>query len=128
MSRRQIALFTILGFAFGAFVISAAIDRHSALADVLSLATFGIVFVAFACVLLATSGRKPGVGRRGIPRFFLVVFASFAVAFASAMLSGVLAMPWVGFRGFEILLGSEDWWVLPLFAIVAFPFVRKYLL
>jgi len=128
MPRRQLALLAVLALAFAIFVAFTASSEYWSLTDVLALAAFGVVFVIIAFILLATRGHEPVDGHRGLPRSFWVVFAWFGVAFASAMLMAVLAMPWVGFRGFQVLLGPDQWWVLPLLAAVAYPFVRKRLL
>ncbi len=128
MPRRQIALLAVLGTAFVVFVALAAKSEYWSVGDVLGLAGFGIVFVVVAFMTLVARGQQPVEGHRGMPRSFWVVFASFAAAFAIAMLLAVLAVPWVGYKGFEVLLGPDYWWVLPVLAAVAFPFVRRRLL
>ena len=128
MPYRQFTLLTILGIAFVIFVAFAATSEYWSVGDVLGLAVFGVLFVALATVLLAARGQQPVEGHRGMPRSFWVIFASFAAAFAIAMLLAVLAMPWVGYQGFEVLLGPDHWWALPVLAAVAFPFVRRRLL
>lgn len=128
MPRRQLALLAILALGFVVFITFATASEYWSLGDVLALAGFGVLFVILAFVLLATRGQEPVDGHRGMPRWFWVLFASFAVGFASCMLLGVLALPFVGFRGFELLFGSEYRWVLFVLAALAYPFVRKRLL
>ncbi|MCW5658421.1 MAG: hypothetical protein KIT60_12015 [Burkholderiaceae bacterium] len=126
MPRRQLALLAVLALGFALFVAFAATSEHWSLGDVVGLAAVGIVFVVFAFVLLATRGRQPVDGHRGMPRWYWVLFASFAAAFALSMLLSVLAMPFVGYRGFDLFFGSERWLLLVLAAAV-YPFVRKRL-
>ena len=128
MPRRQLAILAVLSLAFIGFVVSAALSEFWSVGDVLGLAAFGIIFVALAFVQIVVRGQQPVEGHHGMPRAFWLVFASFAVAFALELLLGVLAMPWFGYKSFELLLGTKYWWVLPLLAAVAFPFVRRRLL
>lgn len=128
MPRRQLALLALLALGFVVFVAFAAASEYWSLGDVLALAGFGVFFVILAIVLFSTRGQAPVAGHRGMPRGFWVLFASFAVGFALCMLFGVLALPFVGFRGFDLLFGSEYRWVVFVFAALAYPFVRKRLL
>ena len=128
MPTRQLILLSTMAIAFLAFVIFAAASPYWSVADVVGLAVFGLFFLLLAFVLLAVRGQDPVEGHRGFPRSYWVVFASLAGAFALAMLLSVLAMPWVGYRGFAVLLGGEHWWVLPVLAAVLYPFISRHLL
>jgi len=128
MPTRQLAILGLLALAFLGFVLFAATSPYWSTSDVIALAVFGVFFVLLAFFQLAVRGQQPVEGHRGLPRSFWVVFASFAAAFASAMLLGVLAMPFFGYQGFEFFLGQQSWWVLCILAALLYPFVRRRLL
>ena len=128
MPQRQIALVTSVALAFTLFVAFAASSEYWTKTDVVVLVVFGLFFTCLVFVLLALRGNKPVEGHRGLPRSFWVVFASFAAAFALAMLLSIVAMPWVGYGGFDFFFAPGSWWALLVLAAVAFPFVRKRLL
>lgn len=128
MPRRHIAILSVLTLAFAAFVVHAVSDPNWSPGDVLRLLGFSLFFVVLVALLLITRGSRPVEGQNGLPRGYWVVFASLVVAFVCAMLLSVLVMPWLGVRGFEFVFAPENWWVLPVLAAVAFPFVRRRLL
>jgi hypothetical protein len=128
MPSRQIALVFAVAIAFLVFVLFAVSSPYWSSADVVILAVFGLFFTGLVFVMLAVRGNKPVEGHRGLPRSYWVVFASFAAAFALAMLLSIAAMPWFGYGGFDFFFGSGSWWVLLVLAAVAFPFVRRRLL
>ena len=128
MPRRHTAILGVLLAAFCVFVAHAATDPNWSLGDVVGLLVFALFFVVLVSLLLITRGSRPVEGQHGFPRAYWVVFASFAAAFAGAMLLSVLVMPWLGFQGFVFVFAQENWWVLPVLAAAAFPFVRRRLL
>ena len=128
MSSRQIFLVIAVALAFFVFVLSGASNANSSVADIIAVSAFGLFFTGLVFVMLAARGNKPVEGHRGLPRLYWVVFASFATAFAVAMLLSIAALPWFGYGGFDFFFGSDAWWVLLALAAVAFPFVRRHLL
>ncbi len=128
MPTRQIALVLAVALAFLVFVLFAASSPYWSSTDVVVLAVFGIFFTCLVFVLLAVRGNNPVEGHRGLPRSYWVLFASFAAAFAMAMLLSIAAMPWFGYGGFNFFFGPGSWWVLLVLAAVAFPFVRRRVL
>ena len=128
MSSRQIFLVIAVALAFFVFVLFGASNPNSSVAEVIVMSVFGLFFTGLVFVMLAARGNKPVEGHRGLPRLYWVVFASFATAFAVAMLLSIAALPWFGYGGFDFFFGSDAWWVLLALAAVAFPFVRRHLL
>jgi hypothetical protein len=128
MSSRQIFLVIAVALAFFVFVLSGASNANSSVADIIAVSAFGLFFTGLVFVMLAARGNKPVEGHRGLPRLYWVVFASFATAFAVAMLLSIAALPWFGYGGFDFFFGSDAWWVLLALAAVAFPFIRRHLL
>jgi membrane-bound metal-dependent hydrolase YbcI (DUF457 family) len=93
------------------------------------MAVFSVLFFLITFISLLSRGNKPVEGHRGLPRSLWVLFASFATAFALAMLGSVLALPWLGYKGFDLLLGGEgNWWIVPALAAIAYPYVSRRLL
>jgi len=99
MQSRHIALLIFLALALCALAGTMAVSANSSMGDVLSFVGISICFAAVAFVSLRVRGNAPVDGYRGVRRSFWVVFASFAAAFAIALLLAVVAMPWVGYRG-----------------------------
>ncbi len=128
MPKRQLLLLMTLVAGLISFVGFAASDPYWSKSDVLGLSLFSIFFVALAFVVLVRRGQEPVEGHRGLPRSYWVVFASFSGAFVIALLLSVLAMPLVGFKGFEYLLGPDSWWVMLVLAAILYPFVQRRLL
>jgi len=129
MPCRQIALLIIAAVGLSALVMSGIFSPYWSIGDVLAMAAFSVVFLFIMFLTLLSRGKEPVDGHRGLPRSFWVLFASFASAFAFAMFGAVLVLPWVGFRGFDFLLGAEcSWFVLPVLAAIAYPFVKRKLL
>ena len=109
MPKRHLVLLLSLVAAFAGFIAFAALDSNWSVGDVLGLCVFAAFFVLLVLLLLRNP-RLKSCGRlsRFAPIKFWVVFASFAAAFALSMLLSVLAMPWLGFAGFEYLLGPRS--------------------
>lgn len=129
MPRRQIVLLSIAAVGLSVFVISGMLSPYCSIGDALAMTAFSAVFLFIMFLALLSRGKEPVDGHRGLPRFFWVLFASFASAFALAMFGAILALPWVGYRGFEFVLGAEGgWFVLPVLAAIAYPFVNRRLL
>ncbi len=93
--------------------------------NVLMQVTFGIVLVGVAVIgVLASKGSRK---KKGIIRAFKVLFASYALAFASWMLGSVLLLPIVGHKGFQLLDKPIFIYLLLGLALVISPFISKRL-
>lgn len=129
MPLRQIALLVIAAAGLSALVMSGLFSPYWSIGDVLAMAAFSVVFLFIMFLALLSRGKEPVDGHRGLPRSFWVLFASLASALVLAMFGAILALPWVGFRSFEFVLGAEGgWFVLPVLAAIAYPFVKRRLL
>ena len=93
--------------------------------NVLMQATFGIVLVGVAVIGVLAS--KGSTKKKGIIRAFKVLFASYALAFASWMLGSVLLLPIVGHKGFQLLDKPIFIYLLLGLALVISPFISKRL-
>jgi hypothetical protein len=126
MRTRHIVPVVAVAVAWLAFIFVASSWPNSSMIDIVALTAIGLFFTGLVFVMLISRGSKPVDGHRGLPRSFWVLFASFGVAWAPAMLLSIAAMPWVGTRGFDFFFDS--WWAFAALAAIAFPFVRRRLL
>ena len=128
MPIRQRILLAVVAVGLVAMVVSGSSSPNSSIGDVVFASFFSIIFFFIAFLTLKSRGEESAEGHRGLPRSVWVLFASFAAAFALAMLGAVLSMPWFGYRGFDLLLGGESgWFILPILAAIAFPIVNRRL-
>jgi hypothetical protein len=88
---------------------------------------FGASYIGIAVAAFVALGKRPVHGLFFLPRGVWVVVACWGIAFAALMLVSVLAMPWIGFKGFELMFGEWSWIAMVALAIVAYPIVRKRL-
>ena len=128
MPQSSSVLVAILAAAFLGFIIFGITSFGVSPADIAMMVGFGLVLVLSAYVALtAKRSRQPVSGRYGLPRIIWVIFASYAAAIALAMLTAILAMPWVGFKGVEYFFGPEHMWAVIALGVILFPFVRHRL-
>jgi hypothetical protein len=124
MLRSRQILPALLLVAFVGFAIFSVTNLGAAPLDVATFIVFGFLLAALAYILLPASGTRSAPSRFKVPRWVLVLVASYAAAFGLAMLLALAALPWVGFRGFEFLFGGASSWVFLLLGVLLFPFVR----
>jgi len=127
MPPRQVLLLRILLGTLGVFFALALWRPEWSSPNVLALVGFSVMLVLIGHLTLGIRDGQAVDGLRGLPRSFWVVFASLTGAFGFAMLVAIVAMPWVGYRGFALLLGKWSWWVLPLIAVGLYPMVKTHL-
>lgn len=124
MPRSRQILPALLLVAFVGFAIFSVTNLGAAPLDVATFVVFGVLLAAVAYIWLPATGARSAPSRFKVPRWVLVLVASYAAAFGLAMLFALAAMPWVGFRGFELLFGGQSSWVLLLLGVLLFPLVR----
>ena len=83
---------------------------------------FGVILVSLAFFSLKIENKK-----QTNRNFLKLLFASFAIALGVIILVSVLALPFVGFSGFELLAEKSFGYILLVFTAVAYPFVMKYM-
>ena len=127
MPVRHVLLLRVLLALLAVFFALAAWGREWTAINVVALVALSLVWVFIAHVALVVRDDRGVDGLRGLPRTFWVLFASFAAAFGAAMLVATIALPWLGYLGFTLLLGEWAWWVLPLLTAGLYPIVRTHL-
>ena len=125
MPKHSNVLIAILAISFLGFVIFGAVNFHTTLGVIAAVTAFGLAMVFLAYVALARNrNRKPATSRYSALRMVKVVVASYAAAWALAMLLAIVALPWFGSASFDIFF---RWWVLIAFGVTCFPFVQRHL-
>lgn len=78
-------------------------------------------------IYLSEQEKIPIKGNRSFGWFLKFLFGCYAAAFASIMLFGVLALPFIGFRGFDVMF-SQDFLLYALPVGIAWsPIIYRYL-
>ena len=124
-SRQVLPVLLLVAF-IGLATFSAVSFRASPL-DVATYVVFGVALATAAYIWLPASGKPIAPSRFRLPRWILVLFASYAAAFGLAMLIAVAAMPWASFRAFDFFFGSGHSWALLVLGVLLFPFIRRRL-
>lgn len=88
-------------------------------------ATFSIVLVGAAVIGALLS--KGSSRKNGVFRAFKVLFASYALAFATWMLGSVLLLPLFGYKGFELVGTPMFIYLLLGLSLLVSPFVARKL-
>ena len=124
MNKRNLIFIGALAISY-LFMVAFLSYQYPEQVNILMQATFGIVMVGVAVigVLLSKGPSK----KKGVFRAFKILFASYALAFATWMLASVLLLPIFGFEGFMLV---EKFWfgyLLLGMTLLAAPFVAKRL-
>jgi len=93
--------------------------------NVLMQATFGIVLIGAAVIGMLLS--KGSSKKKGIFRALKVLFGSYALAFAAWMLGSVLFLPFLGYKGFELVGTPMFMYLLLGLTVLVSPFVARKL-
>lgn len=93
--------------------------------NVLMQATFGVILVGVAVIGVLFS--KGSSRKKGVFRALKVLFASYALAFATWMLGSVLLLPLFGYKGFELVGTPMFIYLLLGLSLLVSPFVARKL-
>lgn len=109
MNIRALVLVGVLAIALIGFAVFAGSRTEFSTSDIRFVIFFGIFYITLATVAMMVWGKRQvrGRGLFGLPRWLWVAFASLAASFATLMLISIAAMPWVGYKGFELIFGSN---------------------
>jgi len=127
MTRSRVSILVLLIAALIAAVLLAYTHPEYSNTDRKFLALFAVAYIGIVVAAFVAFGKRPAQGLFFLPRGFWVLFACCATAFAALMLLSVLAMPWIGFQGFELMFGEWSWIAMAALAVAAYPMVRKRL-
>jgi predicted MFS family arabinose efflux permease len=100
VSKRNIIFISALIFSYIGMVLYLSY-RYPEQSDPIIHVLFGIAFIGAAVIGVFISRKFEKT--KGTLRIIKVLFASYAVAFATWMLGSVLLLPLVGYAGFELL-------------------------
>lgn len=122
MKKRTTALVTVLAISFFMMILFLFIQYGATKEQLILAILFGVILVTTAIFILKTE-KKVFKGKSIIK----IIFASFALAFALTLLVGILALPFVGFKALELLIGNNTGIILIVLAVVVSPITAKYL-
>ena len=124
MTKRNLILIGILGASY-LLMVAYLTYLYPDQVDFMFQITFGFILVGTAFIGLKLS--KGSSKKKGIFRAFKVLFASYAVAFASWMFFSVLLLPIIGYEGFMFLKSPLFIYILLGLTILVSPLIAKKL-
>lgn len=107
MNIRALVLVGALAIALIGFAVFAGSRTEFSTSDIRFVIFFGIFYITLAAVAMMVWGKRQVRGLFGLPRWLWVAFASLAASFATLMLISIAAMPWQGYKGFELIFSSD---------------------
>lgn len=107
MNIRALVLVGALAIALIGFAVFAGSRTEFSTSDIRFFIFFGIFYITLATVAMMVWGKRQVRGLFALPRWLWVAFASLAASFAALMLISIAAMPWVGYKGFELIFSSD---------------------
>ena len=126
MARSHKILIAILVFSSIAMTWFIASNYHTQPSDIALYFAFGVVIIATAIFGLRRKRPEPS-SRPVVWRWTKYVVAAYALAGATWMLVSVVALPFVGYRGFLLL--EKPWFGAGLLSLtlLLLPITRRYL-
>ena len=123
---RQYVLTCVLALAFTAMAISLTKGNDPSTNVVVGLSIFGLLLIVIP--VLAMQNILPlGSLRSSGPSWVKCAFGSIASAFALWLLGSIALLPFVGYRGFELVDSRWFGFAIGLLALALFPVARRYL-
>ena len=126
MNIRTLALLGALTIALIAFALFAGSRTEFSASDIRFVIFFGIFYITLATVAMIVWGKRQVRGLLGLPRWLWVVFASLAASFATLMFISIAVMPWLGYKGFELIF-SENFLLVYGAAVLLSPLIAMRL-
>lgn len=122
MNKRAKILVSTLAITFLLMVLFIFTQHGGSKEQIIPFLSFGVVLV-----LMAIFSLRIEKGIFSGKNIIKVIIGSFALAFGAMLLVGVLSLPFVGFKGLEIIMGHNTGYYWLILAFIASPITAKYL-
>jgi hypothetical protein len=125
--RKGSRLFVGLTVLYAVFAVARASRSTTTQAELISVLLLGVCLQIFAFMMLSPKGTFSNDRPDLRESTYSAMGAASIAAIALALLLGIVVWPWFGAGSFELWLGRDHWWVVPVLAVVLFPWIRERL-